>query len=332
MSESAQTRSVLKTLAKIGVSGVLLLYVVRSINVQAVWRVMLGTDKLLFVAAVALSIGNPIISSKKLEILLRAKAGNIPFSSVVRYYYIGKFFNAFLPSTIGGDVMKAHLLARNTSFRNAYSPVFMERFLGLLTVIGIGMVASLLYFRLLPSIVYVIIFGIYVPTIALTSLLLWWDALPAFLRNNLSGPDRITSSSIALRLIELYTAINEYKNDRGHVRIAFLLSVVHQTIVILVHYILAEAIGMSVMPVYFFVLIPIATVIVFLPISIAGIGVQEATFVFLLSLVGGTVDQAVSLSLLIHSLTLFPVSVGGIAYLFNENAEESWSLGFRREP
>lgn len=318
------------TLGKVTVSGVLVLYVLRSVDLDAVQRVLLGTDALFFAIAAALSVGNPLISSKKLDVLLRAKATGVPFRSVVRYYYIGKFFNAFLPATVGGDVVKAHLLSKDAGhFGDAYSSVFMERFLGLLAVIGLGTVASLLFVKLLPGVVFTVLFGIYLPATVLVSAALWWDGLPAFLRAHVPARERVTSSGIARKLFELYAAIHEFKRDRTHIWLALLISVVHQTSVIVSYYALAEAIGMGVDPWYFFVLVPIATIIVFLPISIAGIGVQEATFVFLFSLVGATTDQAVSLSLLVHGLALFPMVVGAVAYLAGEGAWAGWIEGLR---
>lgn len=334
MTESTPQRSTrrsVETLGKGAVSGLLILYVIQSVDVEAVWKVLLGTDAVLFFGAAVASLANPLISSKKLDVLLRAKARGIPFRSVVSYYYIGKFFNAFLPATIGGDAVKAHLLAKDTDhFGDAYSSVFMERFVGLLAIVGLGTVASLATVRLLPRVVYVILFGVYVPSLVLLSGLLWWDGLPAFLGTRLPVGKRVTSSSVARKLVELYESIHEFKNDRKPVSVALSISILHQTIVIVIHFILAEAIGMSVALHYFFVLIPISTIIVFLPISIAGIGVQEAAFVFLFSLVGGAADQAVSLSLLVHSLTLFPVFVGGIAYLMNDGESQRRASSLRR--
>lgn len=334
MSDSASgriPRRSIRTLGKVAVSGVLVLYVLQSVDLDAIRRVLLGTDALFFAIAAALSVGNPLLSSKKLDVLLRAKAADVPFRSVVRYYYIGKFFNAFLPATVGGDVVKAHLLSMDAGhFGDAYSSVFMERFLGVLAVIGLGTIASLLFVRLLPGVVFTILFGIYLPATVLVSAALWWDGLPAFLRTYLPAPERAASSGVARKLSEFYAAIHDFKRDRAYVWLALLISIVHQTSVIVSYYALAEAIGMGVEPWYFFVLVPIATIIVFLPISIAGIGVQEATFVFLFSLVGGTSDQAVSLSLLVHALALFPMVVGAVAYFAGEEAGAGWIEGLRR--
>ena len=67
----------------------------------------------------------------------------MPYRRIVSFYFIGMFFNLFLPTIIGGDAVKALLLARETGQpARATISVFMERNLGLLALLLIASVAA----------------------------------------------------------------------------------------------------------------------------------------------------------------------------------------------
>ena len=68
------------------------------------------------------------MSSWKWQILLQPVRLDVPFLKVLAFYFTGMFFNLFLPTVVGGDAVKAVLLARETgSAARATTSVFMER-------------------------------------------------------------------------------------------------------------------------------------------------------------------------------------------------------------
>ena len=79
-------------------------------------------------------------------------------------------------------------------------------------------------------------------------------------------------------------------------------------------YVIALALGVSVPIAYFFVLVPIVLVLIRLPISFDGFGLQEGAFVFFLSLVGISEGVAFSVGLTNHLVFLLGILPGGIMY------------------
>lgn len=71
------------------------------------------------------------------QILLLATGRPVPFSAVLQQYFVGIFVSNFLPSTVGGDVMKVYYLGREHGYRRITASVMLDR------VLGIGLLATL---------------------------------------------------------------------------------------------------------------------------------------------------------------------------------------------
>ena len=82
-----------------------------------------------------------------MEVAAAARAGRpgaVRYTRLLAFYFTGMFFNLFLPTIVGGDAVKAVLLARETGApARATMSVFMERNLGLFALLSIALVASL---------------------------------------------------------------------------------------------------------------------------------------------------------------------------------------------
>jgi len=71
------------------------------------------------------------------HILLTATGRPVPFRAVLQQYFVGIFVSNFLPSTVGGDVMKVYYLGRAHGYRRLTASVMLDR------VLGIGLLAAL---------------------------------------------------------------------------------------------------------------------------------------------------------------------------------------------
>ena len=92
-------------------------------------------------ACVLLYMAGQAISTLRWRILLAPVHLSTPYLRLLGFYFTGMFFNLFLPTIVGGDAVKALLLARETGApARATMSVFMERNVGLcaLLVVAIG--------------------------------------------------------------------------------------------------------------------------------------------------------------------------------------------------
>ncbi|MFO8011858.1 MAG: lysylphosphatidylglycerol synthase transmembrane domain-containing protein [Phycisphaerae bacterium] len=76
------------------------------------------------------------------RLLLAVQGIHITFTESLRLTYIGWFFNNWLPGATGGDFVKAYYIAAQTHRKaEAVTVVFLDRFLGLVSVCIVGAVA-----------------------------------------------------------------------------------------------------------------------------------------------------------------------------------------------
>ena len=93
---------------------------------------------------VLLYMAGQAISTLKWRILLGPVGLSTPYLRLLGFYFTGMFFNLFLPTIIGGDAVKAVLLARETGApARATMSVFMERKSGCVALLLIALVAIL---------------------------------------------------------------------------------------------------------------------------------------------------------------------------------------------
>ena len=104
--------------------------------------------KILFAATVGIfTIAHMIIGSRW-WLLLRSQDIFIPFWAAVRLYFLGWFYNNFLPSSVGGDLIRAWYVTHHTEKKfEAVLSVFVDRAIGLLSTLVIAVFFYMLFMR-----------------------------------------------------------------------------------------------------------------------------------------------------------------------------------------
>jgi len=94
------------------------------------------------VAALGAMMLQSPLGAVRWRLLLGVQGIHITFWESLRLTYIGWFFNNWLPGATGGDFVKAYYIAAQTHHKpEAVTTVFLDRFLGLVSVCLIGAVA-----------------------------------------------------------------------------------------------------------------------------------------------------------------------------------------------
>jgi len=297
-----------KGVARLVVSLSLLTAVVAVSGLDRVRGVLAALDPAAFALVAVIGILGVALSAKKWQVLLRARGEPKPFREVLRIYYFGSFVNLVLPSTIGGDAVKATSMSQAIDdSATGYASVFMERYTGLLALMSWALLAILLR----PQVVSTRL------AVAFGSILAGTTALSLFVfcgvgRDTTDRLLRYAPFDLNRRVDAVVGATELY---RGHPRVvvyAFLLSLIFHLNPIGVHIILARALGVEVPLLFLFVMVPVANVILFVPVSIQGVGVREALYPLFLSSVGVALPQAVALSL---SVQAYKFAVGAVGVL-----------------
>lgn len=90
--------------------------------------------------AVTLITGSLFVRAYRWHLLLKGIGSHIPLGRLIIIYFIGNFFNAFLPSGFGGDVVRVVEAARDVPADIAAGTVLVDRLTGLLTLFVMGLV------------------------------------------------------------------------------------------------------------------------------------------------------------------------------------------------
>ena len=140
-------RDKLITAIKVVVSLGLIAYLLGRVGTDEVVEAMrsASTHYLYILVALAIYFGAIAVGSVKWQILLKAQGIRVPLGSLLSFTFVGLFFGNFLPTNVGGDLVRGYDLARHTLLpaETAVS-VVVDRMLGLIAFIFVAVVLALL--------------------------------------------------------------------------------------------------------------------------------------------------------------------------------------------
>lgn len=285
----------------------ILLYIMRGKYVE-IFNALKSVNGYIFFLGLMAFVLAIAVASLRLKLIVAAQGISVNFFEALSLTFIGYFFNNFLPTAIGGDVAKAYYLSRKTEDKTgSYTSVFVDRALGLVTMIFMAFIA--LFFVGSAVIDKDVRRMIYIIT-ALSA------AMVAFLANkNLA---RKFSSLLFLvkpleeKLRQAYNAINRYRHRRALMLQTIAISIISQIFFFTSIGILALSIGSAIVPMQILLRMPIISAMSLLP-SINGLGIREGSTVLLFGPLIGQ-ENAFAVSILWLAV-LFIISIaGGIIY------------------
>lgn len=307
----------LLTLLKLLVSLVLIVLLLRQVDIAEVWAVLRQASLPLTALAILLYLGAITSNAVKWGVLLRAQGVRVPFGSLLRHTFVGVFFNNFLP-IIGADVVRGYGLARETATTaGAAVSVVVDRLVGLLVFMSAGTLAALVAVRW-QGLANAEAVGVLV-AVERVGLVVTLGLLVGFLVL-LSGRVRGVAERLVARVpllrpvvpivLKLSAAVGAYRERPGALVVAYGVGLTTILLSNVVNWLLFAAIKVEIDPIYVFIFNPIVGLIMAVPISIAGLGVNQNVFPVLYGFAGVAVAPAVAASLLLQ-LTIALTSLPG---------------------
>ncbi len=128
---------------------------------------------------------------------------------------------------------------------------------------------------------------------------------------------RVKILDLGAKFERAYSEIKEYRHVKIRLLYSFLLSLIVQTLLGLVWYVVAIGISVKTSVLYYFLYIPVIGVITMLPITVGGLGMRENLFVKIFNTVLNVArEKATAISLLYLIVNLIFALIGGIVFLF----------------
>ncbi|MBW6441654.1 flippase-like domain-containing protein [Patescibacteria group bacterium] len=235
-----------------------------------------------------------VISSFRWKsLLIHENSDKVSRVYLFKLYFIGAFFNNFMPTSIGGDVYKMYRLGKKIGDQaTGFSSVFTERFTGIVTLFLIGLFS--VGKNLGP--------GVWV--------LLIWFISGFFVAIKML---EIFSTKVSF-LKKIYDALMVYKAHPKVLAYAMITSLLIQALSITTQYLTFMSVGIRLPILYSLVAFPVITLAGFFVPSINGLGVQDALYATMFSFVGVSVSAAISVSIIYHMVRMGTSLIGGVLY------------------
>ena len=302
----------ISTLVKICVSGGIMYFLLSNMDMEKFLGVVSSLSPLTLLLLVAIYFSTQCVSVLRWSIVL-AKDVEVPYRRIFSIYFIGIFFNNFLPTMVGGDVVKAYYLYKDTGKGDvSAASILMDRYSGFTVMMGITALALIPGYALLKPTGLIGYFLLLLGGYVAASLLLWVEVLHTWLMKLLS---KVRFMGLNEMIDRFYTALMSYKGHSSIIVRIIICSVFVQGGVIIGYVVLGKALGITVPVAYYFLFVPLATVIGMAPISLAGLGVREGAFVFLFATAGASKEQALGLSLVWFAVNVTVSLIGGVEYV-----------------
>lgn len=280
----------------------------------ALYKANLG----LLLAGLGLWIVIQLMNVYKWWLLNRGQGITLSYRQLLNVYFIGMFFNTFLPSGFGGDAMRAYEMSRLTDQGGASTvSVIIDRLTSLYALILMATLAMLFApeeIRVIPLpwllgldllgalALYAILQGTWIRKLAKVPLFASRAPIRRFI-------EEIASSTLSLR---------------SSVRLLFAslgISLLFQFLSVVEHHYFIQALGIRTPFSSTALFFPILTVVSSLPVTINGLGLREGGYIYFLGLLGVAREDAVLVGLISFSMLLLSGIWGAFVY-----------MGSRRKP
>jgi len=313
---SSARRYVLLAL-KIAVSLILLVVLFSRVDVAAVWTQARHASIAWLVAALALYAVNAVVSTWRWHLLLEAQHVHVPPLRLFGSFLVASFFNNFLPSNIGGDVIRiADTAGPARSKTLATMVVFMDRALGLMGLVLVAAVGATMAAGsagraatpIWPSWLWGgFILGVVLGAPAVLA--------PAGFGRLLQPLTVFHPEWIGRRIETLIHTLGRFRNAPAAIAGTFVGAVVVQGMMVVYYLAVAYALRIPIGTWDLAVIVPLSFVVQMAPVSVNGFGVREATFSLYFSRIGLPVASAVLLSLMATVTTMVFTLSGAAVYV-----------------
>lgn len=304
----------LSKILRIVISLSLLIIIFYRIDFPKFLLILKKVDLKFFIFSFLLYIFSQYISTQRWRLLLLAKGIKVPFLRLFSFYFVGMFFNLFMPTLIGGDLFRTYDLYRETSdVKESAASILVERISGVFALITLSILSLILGFSYIKD-EPVVIYSIIILSFTFFSLII------LIFNENLKNFSTKIFKKIKIWeiLIKFHNAIFEYKRHPVTFLKVILLSFVVQIISLFIFYIMTIALDLNINFIYIWLFTPLIIFFSMIPVSLAGWGLREGATIYLYSKIGCSAEESLLLSLSVSFIVTLASLIGGIILIFRK--------------
>ncbi len=311
----SKVKNILTLLVRISVSILLLflLFKINKIDLQVLINDIRSTDKRLLAAGFLTLFFVYFLGFLRWQMLLKTVGINIPIKKIISSFSGGIFFSIFLPSTIGGDLVRtADLVEHTKKAKEVIATVFLDRLSGYMGLVLVILPALLLGRGLILDRVVFTSVSVIISLLVVVLLVLFNNNLYSKITKFLGSPG---SGKIKETIKNMHQEIHVFRNHKRMIILNLLISFFIQIVGPISVYFIALSLGIKINFIYFLIFLPIIGAITLLPVAIGGLGLREGLFVVYFAKAGVVKQLALAMSLLSFSFVVFYGAIGGLIYV-----------------
>jgi uncharacterized protein (TIRG00374 family) len=321
-------RTALLWILKIAVSAGLLYVLLTRVDVSRLVAQARAASPLWLAVALILYLGMILISAWRWDLLLRTQRVHAPFSLLTNSFLVATFFNNFLPSNIGGDVIRIGDTARLTQSKTlAATIVLVDRGVGLVGLVFVAAVGASLAAWMSEAIGPLgpgLLWGALALSLAVALPVL---LLPEGVGRMLRPLRAIHQEWVEARIERLVEALGRFRQAPRSLAFCLGGAILVQAVLVGFYAAVAYAIGLRVPIAHLAILVPVSFVVQMAPVSVNGLGVREAVFGSYLTRLGLPLESALALSFIGAALIMLFSTSGAVVYLSRRNRPAAASGG-----
>ena len=245
------------------------------------------------------------------------------FFSLFRITMVSNYFNTFLPGSLGGDLYRVYGLSQESAKKlRPLATVIIERLTGLLALVVVCIVAIIIYWRILPPQVTILVWlclaiaaGLLLGFFCIRFIERFWHAVKTVL------PQKILAKMPDEKMNIIFVLMQElHKKRKVYIR-SFLNGLLLQACVIYTYYTASLALDSSIPLYLFFVFFPLVELAGMVPLTINGFGIKEGLLVYFMKWAEVSPSYSMSLSILYRFIFLLLAVIGGIIFLCQKSKQ-----------
>lgn len=292
-------------LLKLAVTLIGLGIIFRQVDLDQIWQTLIRVEPLWVIAGVMLVNGSLVVRAYRWSLLLRRLGASVGLFRLTELYFVGNFFNAFLPSGFGGDVVRVVEVAKEVPTDVATGTVILDRLTGLVTLFVMALIVAPWRPDGFPaSLMGMVLAG------ALGGLFIVWALIEGTLLPRIGSRFFSKSPKVIPRLLGAVRQCGT-RGVLGAMAVSVLFNLMLAGWWLTSGLALDQQISFG----YYVLVMPILAVPLLLP-SISGLGPRELLAPTLFAVVGVSAEVAVSLSLLVFVINRLSGLMGAPMYLF----------------
>ena len=252
-----------------------------------------------------------LISAWRWGALLHAQHVSVTYGALAKSFLVATFYNNFLPSNIGGDVIRIADTAKPAGGRTlAATVVLVDRAVGLVALVLVAALGATAASHAMPGPIGAktlwLGFGLaaFVGTPALMH--------PEFVRR-VCAPLRVFHQEwVDERLRRLILAIERFRAQPASLLLCFVGAIGVQLALVGSYAAIAHSMAIPISTLDLMLIVPVSFIVQMVPLSINGFGLREATFGFYFTRLGLPLESALALSFVSTALTMLFSTSGAV--------------------